>query len=76
MQPSPDEIEAMLLQLPSEVRARLAATLLESLEAPSETDIAWLDEANRRSEELHAGGVVPRPAAEVFARVRASLNLD
>ncbi len=73
---TPDSIEAQLLRLPAADRARLAALLLESLDAEessaltAEADAAWSAEAERRLAELRAGTVAGIPADEVFARVR------
>jgi putative addiction module component (TIGR02574 family) len=67
---SPEQLQAELLQLPADVRARLAEALLASLDEPdAELDIAWADEAERRSQELRSGNVKPIPAAEARARV-------
>ena len=46
MKISPERLEAELLQLPSHIRARLAETLIASLEeADSVLDVAWGEEA-------------------------------
>ncbi len=50
MKVSPEQLQAELLQLPTEVRARLAEALLASLDEPdAELDVAWGEEAERRS---------------------------
>lgn len=74
MQLSPDELEAALLQLPSDLRARLAAVLLESLEEATEIDLAWAEEAERRAADVREGRVIPLPATDVLARIRAALH--
>ena len=72
---TPDSLESQLLRLPAADRARLAALLLESLEAaegsapPADADAAWAAEAERRLAELREGTVAGIPADEVFARV-------
>ena len=75
MKVSPEELQAELLQLPPDVRARLAEALLSSLEeADTELDFAWGDEAERRSDELRSGRVAPIPAAKAKARGRSQLK--
>lgn len=74
-----DSLEAQLLRLPLDDRARLAELLLASLDAdatnasisPAEVEAAWEAESERRLAELRAGTVTGIPAAEVFARVAA-----
>jgi len=75
MKVSPEQLQAELLRLPTDVRARLAEALLASLDQPdAELDIAWGDEAERRSQEIRSGGVKPIPAAEARARARSKLK--
>lgn len=75
MKVSPEQLQAELLQLPADVRARLAEALLASLDEPdAELDIAWGEEAERRSKEIHSGKVTPIPAAEARARARSKLK--
>lgn len=52
-------IEQSVLGLPKLERAHLVHVLLDSLDAPSETDIQelWLCEARRRGDEIDAGRV-------------------
>jgi len=52
------ELEAEVLRLPVEARGELAARLLESLE-PSDEEIQerWIQEAERRAEEMRSGRV-------------------
>lgn len=77
-----DSLEAQLLRLPLNDRARLAELLLASLDAdatsasvsPAEVEAAWTAEAERRLADLRAGTVTGIPAAEVFARVTAQLG--
>jgi putative addiction module component (TIGR02574 family) len=70
-----EQIEAEALKLSVEARARLAQRLLRSIEpaAESEIDRLWIEEAERRHEELLAGaqGI---PAEEVFTKARALLK--
>lgn len=71
---SVQELEAEVLNLPSHERARLAEVLIASLDEEDEIGQAWIDEAERRYEELHSGKVKGIPAEEVFARVRSHLQ--
>ena len=52
-------IEQSVLGLPKPERAHLVHLLLDSQDAPSDTDIQdiWLSEARRRAEEIDAGKV-------------------
>lgn len=68
------ELEDEALNLPLEARGQLAARLLESLE-PSEAEIReqWIQEAERRAEEMRSGRVQGEPVKAVLARIRARL---
>ena len=68
------EIEAEILKLPSQERARLAEVLIASLDDEDEIARAWAEEAERRYEELRSGVAEGIPAEEVFARVRSRLQ--
>lgn len=64
------------LQLSPQDRARLAQTLLHSLddasaEDPLEVERAWQEEIERRMADVRAGNVAGIPADEVFAKLRA-----
>ena len=52
-------IEQSVLGLPEPERAHLVHLLLDSLDAPSATDIQniWLSEARRRADDIDAGKV-------------------
>lgn len=74
-----EQIEADALGLPASERARLAQRLIESLdgdleEDPTEVELAWQAEIQRRLEEHRSGQVQPISGDEVFARVRARLR--
>jgi putative addiction module component (TIGR02574 family) len=71
-----DAIEQEALRLNPAKRAELAQKLLLSLDALSETEIneAWLDEAERRAQELDEGIVQPIPASEVRRKAQALLR--
>ncbi len=68
------ELEAEVLRLPDEDRGQLAARLLDSLElTDAEIHERWIDEAERRAEEMRSGRVRGEPVAEALARIRAKL---
>ena len=64
------------LKLPAEERARLADTLVESLDPVDDPHIrqAWEQEIERRIVDVESGRSKTVPAEEVFAEIRASLN--
>lgn len=72
-----EQLEAEVLKLPADERARLAEKLLESL-AGEETDEsveqAWIEEAHRRYQEMLDGAVVGIPADEAIERARERLR--
>jgi putative addiction module component (TIGR02574 family) len=72
----PREIESEALQLPPKERARLAQRLLASLDTESDRDAeqVWLQEAERRLDELESGKVIGIPAEQVFKRARSTLR--
>ena len=72
---TPEQLEAEALNLSAAARARLAQRLLRSLEpaAESEIDRLWIEEAQRRHDELLAGAQTI-PADEVFAKARNLLR--
>jgi putative addiction module component (TIGR02574 family) len=70
------DLESELLDLAPRERARLARRLLESLEALSEQEIEalWLDEANRRDQQLDADPSRAIPGADVLREARSLLS--
>ena len=76
MQPSLEELVDAALRLPSDERAVLAQRLRESLAEFQEAEVehAWLEEADRRWEEIESGQVTCESAEVVLARARASLK--
>lgn len=62
------------LHLSPEERAKLAQKLLLSLDSETETEAAWLLEAQLRAEEIDRGDVQPIPAEEVRRKARALLR--
>ena len=71
-----DEIEAEVLKLDPQARARLAKRLLESLETLSdeENERLWAEEADRRDAEWDSTPGSAHPAAEVLRNARAKLR--
>jgi putative addiction module component (TIGR02574 family) len=67
------EILKEALVLPSEARAALAGSLLDSLdtEVDEDAEAAWATEVNRRVAELDCGAVKTIPWAEVRRRLTA-----
>ena len=70
------ELREELDKLSPRQKAELARTLIDSLDEDLDEDVEqlWLDEATRRYEAYRRGEMPSRPAAEVFARVRARLR--
>jgi hypothetical protein len=70
-----EDLESEALKLAPTQRAKLAETLLRSLEALSadENELLWIEEAERRNSEWDAGNAKDRPAAEVFRDVKSHL---
>jgi putative addiction module component (TIGR02574 family) len=64
------------LRLPEDSRAELAENLLESLDDGMDPAVqkAWLEEAERRRQEILRGEVETIPAEVVFASLRSSLE--
>jgi len=71
-----EELETAALKLEPHLRAKLAANLLGSLETLSDSEIEtlWIEEAQRRDDAVEAGGLIERPADEVFRDARARLS--
>ena len=71
-----DDIEAEVLKLDPQSRARLAKRLLESLETLSdeENERLWAEEADRRDAEWDATPGSGRLAADVLRDARAKLR--
>jgi Putative addiction module component len=71
-----DEIEAEVLKLQPQARARLARKLLESLETLSdeENEHLWAEEADRRDSDWDSTPASARPAADVLRDARAKLR--
>jgi putative addiction module component (TIGR02574 family) len=70
------EITRTAMNLTGEERAELANRLLTSLDPTSEDEIAesWLDEAQRRAQDIDDGIVEPVPAEEVRRKALSLLR--
>lgn len=73
MSTSVHDLEAEILGLPPEDRARLLERLIASFEPKSKAQQAWMDLALRRQADVRAGKVAMVPGDEALARVRARL---
>ena len=69
-------LEAQALKLPTRARALLAQRLIASLdeEADPDSERLWIEEAERRLDELQSGNVAGIRADQVFAEVRSTLR--
>jgi putative addiction module component (TIGR02574 family) len=69
------ELESKALRLPRRERARLAQRLISSLDAEANADVdkLWLQEAERRRDELKSGKVAI-PAQKVIRKARSTLR--
>lgn len=70
------EIEAEIKHLTLEERAALAKWIVASLDELSESEIEalWVQEAERRLDELEQGAIIGIPAEDVLRRGRAALS--
>lgn len=70
------DIEKTIFSLPPDERAALAHRIWDSLEGfvDAEIEKAWMDEAERRWQEIKEGKVNCIPAEEVMKRARAALK--
>jgi putative addiction module component (TIGR02574 family) len=71
-----ETLEREALNLPAAQRARLAHELLESLDTltPAEIETLWLDEAERRINDIDEGKVQLVPGDEVMRKARALIK--
>lgn len=80
MRRTPDELLAEALALPEEGRARLAQSLITSLDDaaeevdPDALEREWAAEASRRAAEVDTGSVRTRSANEAFRSAREELR--
>jgi hypothetical protein len=71
-----DEIKREALRLKPSMRASLARDLLDSLDELSEAEVQqlWLDEAERRHQQVVAGEVETVSMEEALSKARAALK--
>ena len=71
-----EELEAEIRKLPLRERGTLARWLVESLDelTHAEIEALWVEEAERRLDELERGVATEMPADEVLRRARAALS--
>lgn len=70
------ELEAEIKKLDLKDRAALAKWIVESLDELSEAELEalWVEEAERRLDELEQGLVSEIPAEEALRRARAAIS--
>ena len=70
-----EQLEAEIMKLSLDARARLAEKLILSLDAPSDEENLrlWVAQAERRLRDLREGRAKEIPAEEVFRRARQSI---
>lgn len=65
-----EELITEAMSLPLEERARVAETILRSMNPlQSDAQLKWEEVATRRLKDLLGGGVEPIPGDEVFSRI-------
>jgi putative addiction module component (TIGR02574 family) len=74
MSTSLHELEAHVLSLSAEDRARLLERLIESFEPDSDSGKAWIAEALRREADVKAGASSMVSGPEALQRIRARLG--
>lgn len=72
---NPEQLEAEIMKLELDGRAKLAERIILSLDAPSDEENLrlWVLEAERRLKELREGKAKEIPAEEVFRRTRTAI---
>jgi putative addiction module component (TIGR02574 family) len=68
-----EDLAAQALSLPPEDRAKLVERLIASFEPKSPAQVAWLELAASRRDDVRAGKVAMLPGDDALARVRARL---
>ncbi|WP_437672552.1 addiction module protein [Sorangium sp. So ce131] len=73
-----EDVLVAALRLSAEDRAAVAATLIQSLDAPEQTteevEAAWAEEIQQRLADVDAGVVTPVPWPEARRRILAAAN--
>lgn len=70
------DLESQIMKLDLNDRAALAKRIVNSLDELSEAEIEalWIDEGERRLDELEQGMTTGVPAAEAIRRAKASIS--
>jgi putative addiction module component (TIGR02574 family) len=70
------EIEARIRALSLEDKTELVRALIAELDGPADSGVerAWLEEAQRRLQEINEGKVQPIPSERVFENLRARIK--
>ncbi len=70
-----EQLEAEIMKLSLDARAKLAERIILSLDAPSDEENLqmWVQEAERRLKDLREGKAKELAAADVFRRARAAI---
>ena len=70
------ELESKAMKLSRRARARLAQRLISSLDeaADAQSEKLWVEEAERRLDELKSGTVAGIPAEKVIKKARSTLR--
>ena len=70
------QVESKALKLPARERARLAERLISSLDDQTDPDAEklWIEEAERRLDELRSGRVRTKAAETAFRKARSTLR--
>jgi putative addiction module component (TIGR02574 family) len=71
-----EQLDAEIMKLDLDARARLAEKLILSLDVPSDKENLhlWVVEAERRLRDLREGRAKEIPAEEVFRRARQAIS--
>ena len=73
---SDEQLDAEIMKLDLDARARLAEKLILSLDVPSDKENLhlWVVEAERRLRDLREGRAKEIPAEEIFRRARQAIS--
>ncbi|TKS58317.1 MAG: hypothetical protein EWM73_03559 [Nitrospira sp.] len=71
-----EQLDAEIMKLDLDARARLAEKLILSLDVPSDEENLhlWVVEAERRLRDLREGRAKEIPAEEIFRRARQAIS--
>ncbi len=76
MSSSNRNLEDQVRDLPQKDRARLAMSLIESLDPGTDEDAEalWLDESEKRLKDYDTGKTQSRPVSDVIAEIKSGLK--